>query len=246
MTDLKKSEQQGPRVLVVEDDELMRLAVEDALSCAGFQVHAVSDLASFDSAYAAFQPALVVVDWGLGDAEGIEIVRHLAAAAGVGVLMLTARGSLEHRLQGLETGADAYMVKPVDWRELVLTLQALHRRLASVGDRRDNAFSFEPRQFQLRSPGGHLVVLNAQECMLIECLLRRPGDVVAKETLMGVLGTHEDAWGEPRLAQTVSRLRRKLEAMEPGWQPLRTVHRVGYAFDPASQIGSTSQEPSRP
>lgn len=246
MTDSSKSLIQDSRVLVIEDDELMRLAVADALACAGFLVHAVSDLASFNAAYAAFKPALVVVDWGLGDAEGIDIVRQLADEVDVGVVMLTARGSLDHRLLGLESGADAYLVKPVDWRELVLTLRALRRRLAGLTSRQDQAFSFEPRHFRLRSPGGHVVILNAQECMLIECLLRRPGEVVPKETLLGALGAHEDAWGEPRLAQTVSRLRRKLEAVEAGWLPLRTVHRVGYAFDAVSRLDVARPEVDRP
>jgi DNA-binding response OmpR family regulator len=74
-------------------------------------------------------------------------------------------------------------------------------------------------------------MLNAQECMLIECLLSRPGQVVPKEVLTQSLGAHGEAWGEPRLAQTASRLRRKIEELEPDWQPLRIVHQVDYAFD---------------
>lgn len=233
------------RVLVVEDDELMRVAVADALADAGYVVRSVPDGASFDRAYLDFQPDLAVVDWGLGDVEGTDIVRRVAGEPGVGVVMLTARGALEHRLQGLESGADAYLVKPVDWRELVLTLQALHRRLTGLPPARE-AFEFEPRRFRMRSPGGRMVTLNAQECVLIEFLLRRPGEVVPKETLMGALGAHGDAWGEPRLAQTVSRLRRKIEATDPGWQALRTVHRVGYAFDVLPAAGGHADPAHEP
>jgi DNA-binding response OmpR family regulator len=74
-------------------------------------------------------------------------------------------------------------------------------------------------------------MLNAKKCMFIECLLSRPGQVAPKEVLTQSLGAHGEAWGEPRLAQTAFRLRRKIEALGPDWQPLRIVHRVAYAFD---------------
>ena len=222
----------APSVLVVEDQALMREAIVDALVQEGFDVRAVQDGAGFDQAFSQQRPALVVVDWGLPDVEGTAIVERVSREPDIGVVMLTGRGGLEHRLQGLERGADAYLVKPVDWRELVLTVRAILRRLdASASLPSHQEMRFEPRLFRMVSPAGQVVELNAQECVLLECLLRRPGEVVPKEVLMVALGAHGDAWGESRLAQTVSRLRRKLEALETPWQPLRTVHRVGYAFE---------------
>ena len=221
------------RVLVVEDQDLMRAAIVDALSEHGFDVEAVSDGAGFEQAFSRQRPALVVVDWGLPDVEGTAIVERVSREPDVGVVMLTGRGGLDNRLQGLERGADAYLVKPVDWREMVLTLRAILRRLEAAGQPLPGPGArFEPRLFQITTPAGQRVEVNAQECVLLECLLRRPGEVVPKEVLMEALGAHGDAWGEPRLAQTVSRLRRKLQAHQPDWQPLRTVHRMGYAFDP--------------
>jgi len=222
----------APSVLVVEDQALMREAIVDALVQEGFDVRAVQDGAGFDQAFSQQRPALVVVDWGLPDVEGTAIVERVSREPDIGVVMLTGRGGLEHRLQGLERGADAYLVKPVDWRELVLTVRAILRRLdASASLPSHQEMRFEPRLFRMVSPAGQVVELNAQECVLLECLLRRPGEVVPKEVLMVALGAHGDAWGESRLAQTVSRLRRKLEALGKPWQPLRTVHRVGYAFE---------------
>ena len=221
-------------VLVVEDQALMREAIVDALVQEGFDVRAVQDGAGFDQAFSQQRPALVVVDWGLPDVDGTAIVERVSREPDIGVVMLTGRGGLEHRLQGLQRGADAYLVKPVDWRELVLTVRAILRRLdASAFQPPHQEMRFEPRLFRVVSPAGHVIELNAQECVLLECLLRRPGEVVPKDALMEALGAHGDAWGEPRLAQTVSRLRRKFEAHDSQWQPLRTVHRVGYAFDPA-------------
>lgn len=223
---------QAPRILVVEDQALMRDAIVESLCQEGFEVVVAADGAAFADAFARERPALVVVDWGLPDVEGTAIVERVSRELDIGVVMLTGRGGLEHRLQGLERGADAYLVKPVDWRELVLTIRAILRRLDPARAlSKVTGFRFEPRLFLLTSPAGQSIELNAQECVLLECLLRRPGEVVPKEVLMEALGAHGDAWGESRLAQTVSRLRRKLEAYQPSWQPLRTVHRIGYAFD---------------
>jgi len=224
--------QHALRILVVEDQVLMREAIVRSLSREGFDVVAVADGAGFAEAFARQRPCLVVVDWELPDVDGTVIVERVSQESDIGVVMLTGRGGLESRLQGLEVGADAYLVKPVDWRELVLTIRAILRRLSLAGAAsRAAGFQFWPRLFQMVSPAGELIELNSQECVLLECLLRRPGEVVPKEALMVALGAHGDAWGESRLAQTVSRLRRKLEACETPWQPLRTVHRVGYAFE---------------
>lgn len=221
----------------------MREAIALALTDAGYRVDTAGDGQAFRSAWEARRPELVVLDWGLPDADGAAIARELNLQGEVGIVMLTACGSLEHRLQGLELGADAYLVKPVDWRELVLTVQAVLKRLPSLQENEATTSKFWPRQFELSTPCGARMRLNAQECTLVEWLLRRPGEVVAKESLMEALGAHGDAWGEPRLAQTVSRLRRKIEAHCPGWAPLVTVHRVGYSFDldtpvlPSAQVG---------
>lgn len=219
-------------VLVVEDQALMREAIVDALTQEGFDVRAVQDGAGFDKAFSQQRPALVVVDWGLPDVDGTAIVERVSREPDVGVVMLTGRGGLEHRLQGLERGADAYLVKPVDWRELVLTVRAILKRLkARLGSGESRGARFLPRLFELTAPNGARIKLNAQECTLLEWLQRRPGEVVHREVLMEALGAYGDAWGEARLAQTVSRLRRKIEAQCPGWAPLCTVHRLGYSLE---------------
>jgi DNA-binding response OmpR family regulator len=251
-----------PDVLVVEDDALMRDSVVAALRADGLVVEAVADGAGFDAAFealAASPPRLLLLDRGLPDVDGAAIARRVSGRGDIGIVMLTAQGGLDERLHGLQQGADVYLVKPVDPRELVLTVRAVLRRLAALAPPSPPSpspslqpaspltpqplpspatqgpahtlFAFEPRLFRLRAPDGTLVPLNATECALIDRLLREPGEVVAKEALMDALGTHDDAWGEARLMQTVSRLRRKLQTLTPGWTPLRTVSRVGYAFD---------------
>lgn len=216
-------------LIVLEDDALMRDAVVEALSKAGYRTSGVASGREFERLAAQDPPALLVIDRGLPDGDGAEVARRWSVRGGVGIVMLTARGALDERLRGLEVGADAYLVKPVDWRELVLTVKAVLKRLRpATGE--TGGFEFNPRQFRMVAPSGERIALNAQEAVLIEHLLRQPGEVVDKVLLMEALGAHGDAWGEARLAQTVSRLRRKIAALCPGWDPLRTVYRVGYAF----------------
>ena len=216
-------------VIVLEDDALMRDAVVDALEAEGFRATGVYSRREFDRVAAADPPALLVIDRGLPDGDGAMVAREWSERGAVGIVMLTAHGALDERLRGLEHGADAYLVKPVDWRELVLTVKAVLKRLRPAASA-PTGFEFHPRQFRMTAPGGEAIALNAQESVLIEHLLRQPGEVVDKVLLMEALGAHGDAWGEARLAQTVSRLRRKIDALAPGWNPLRTVYRVGYAF----------------
>ena len=220
---------QSDHLIVLEDDTLMRDAVVDALQEGGFRVTGVGTRQDFERVAADDPPALVVIDRGLPDGDGADVAREWSERGAVGIVMLTAHGALDERLRGLEHGADAYLVKPVDWRELVLTVKAVLKRLRPAGGEAPG-FQFLPRQFRMTAPGGEPIALNAQESVLIEHLLRQPGEVVDKVLLMEALGAHGDAWGEARLAQTVSRLRRKIEALAPGWNPLRTVYRVGYAF----------------
>lgn len=235
MPDINVRAPTRPLILVVEDEPLMREAIASALIQQGFEVAVAGDGAEFEKALSQQRPALVLVDWGLPDVEGTTIVERVSQMPDIGVVMLTGRGTLEHRLQGMERGADAYLVKPVDWRELTLTLRAILKRLAAYTSQPAGGTvqvpRFSPRHFELTAPNGERIQLNAQECTLVEWLLRRPGEVVPKEALMEALGAHGDAWGEPRLAQTVSRLRRKLEGHCPGWAPLTTVHRVGYRLN---------------
>jgi DNA-binding response OmpR family regulator len=219
-------------LIVLEDDALMRDAVVHALEEAGYRVTGVASRQAFEAVAQADPPALLVIDRGLPDGDGAEVARHWSERQTVGIVMLTAYGALDERLRGWEHGADAYLVKPVDWRELVLTVKAVLKRLRPPADMASApaGFEFMPRQFRMTAPDGQSIPLNAQESVLIDHLLREPGEVVDKVLLMEALGAHGDAWGEARLAQTVSRLRRKIEALAPGWNPLRTVYRVGYAF----------------
>ena len=117
-----------PRVLVVEDDEEIALVLQRSLRLEGYEVRIVGDGETALDQSAAFNPDLVILDLGLPKLDGIEVARRLRSADDVPILMLTARDALESRVEGLDSGADDYLVKPFDLQELLARVRALLRR----------------------------------------------------------------------------------------------------------------------
>ena len=219
-----------PRVLVVEDDEDIALAVQRSLRMEGYEVRIAADgEAALDSA-GAFHPDLVVLDLGLPKLDGMEVARRLRAEGDVPILMLTARDAIESRVEGLDSGADDYLVKPFERQELLARLRALLRRRPprgsasmAVGDLTLNSDTHEVRR------GDRAIELTQREFELLEYLMRNERIVVPRQRLL------EEVWGYDPFATTntievfVSNLRRKLEA---GGEPrlLHTIRGAGYVL----------------
>src|SRR4051812_15534655 len=129
------------RVLVVDDDRAVRDALRRALTLAGYDVHPADGGVDALTQVASAVPDAVVLDIGMPDVDGLEVCRHLRRAGNrVPILMLTARDAVEDRIDGLDAGADDYLVKPFDVGELKARLRALMRRLGGDGD--PDALSF--------------------------------------------------------------------------------------------------------
>jgi two-component system, OmpR family, response regulator MprA len=219
-----------PRVLVVEDDEDIALALQRSLRMEGYEVRIAADgEAALDFA-GAFHPDLVVLDLGLPKIDGIEVARRLRADGDVPILMLTARDGLEARVEGLDSGADDYLVKPFERQELLARLRALLRRRPprgsasmAVADLMLNPDTHEVHR------GERAIELTQREFELLEYLMRNERIVVPRQRLL------EEVWGYDPFATTntievfVSNLRRKLEA---GGEPrlLHTIRGAGYVL----------------
>jgi two-component system, OmpR family, response regulator MprA len=219
-----------PRVLVVEDDEEIALVLQRSLRLEGYEVRIAGDgEAALDQA-AAFNPDLVILDLGLPKLDGIEVARRLRADDDVPILMLTARDALEARVEGLDSGADDYLVKPFERQELLARLRALLRRRPPrgsasvvVGDLALNPDTHEVAR------GEREIELTQREFELLEYLMRNERIVVPRQRLL------EEVWGYDPFATTntievfVSNLRRKLEA---GGEPrlLHTIRGAGYVL----------------
>ncbi|HEV2773409.1 MAG TPA: response regulator transcription factor [Thermoleophilaceae bacterium] len=218
------------RVLVVEDDVEIAGALRRSLALEGYDVELAGDGVEALSEVETFEPDAVVLDLGLPRLDGIEVCRRLREQGDVPILVLTARDAVESRVEGLDSGADDYLVKPFERPELLARVRALLRRrpprgTASliVGDLRLNADRHEARR------AGRPLDLTSREFELLEHLMRNERLVISRESLL------EDVWGYAPFSETntvdvfVSNLRRKLEA---GGEPrmLHTVRGAGYVL----------------
>jgi DNA-binding response OmpR family regulator len=178
-------------------------------------------------------PALVVLDLGLPDADGLDVTRELRRVANVPIVMLTARGDESDRIVGLEVGADDYVVKPFSPRELVARVRAVLRRAeggASAGDTvqaLDVTIDVPRRRVHV---GERPVELTATEFALLETLAREPGRVFTRAQLLdAVHGVSFESY-ERAVDAHVKNLRRKLEPAPGAPRYIQTVHGVGYRF----------------
>jgi len=218
------------RVLVVEDDDEIAQTLQRSLRLEGYEVRIASDgVSALDDAHA-FLPDLVVLDLGLPRLDGIEVARTLREQDDVPILMLTARDALEARVEGLDAGADDYLVKPFERQELLARLRALLRRRPPrgaaplvVGDLQLNPDTHEVER------GDRAIELTQREFELLEYLMRNERIVISRQRLL------DEVWGYDPFSTTntievfVSNLRRKLES---GGEPrlLHTIRGAGYVL----------------
>lgn len=213
------------RVLLVEDDRLLGSAVQAGLAQSGYDVDWVYDGIAADQALAMEGQDLLVLDLGLPRKDGLSVLRDLRQRGSeLPVLILTARDAIEDRVQGLDLGADDYLVKPFDLEELTARLRAIGRRRAGRASPliRHGALTFDPAARSL-SFEGEEVNLHPKEIAILEALLESRGRALSRERLEQLLY----GWGEGAESNTVEvhvhHLRKKL-----GKELIRTIRGVGY------------------
>jgi DNA-binding response OmpR family regulator len=210
---LSEVDQIGGRVLVVEDDVDIADVLRRSLRNEGYEVRTSADGIEALDVAAGFVPDLVVLDLGLPGLDGVEVCKRLRSDGDVPILMLTARAETEDRVAGLDSGADDYLVKPFERKELLARIRALLRRRPprgaaslEVGDRILNPDTREVKR------GEREIELTNREFELLEFLMRNERLVVSRERLL------DEVWGYDPMAATntidvfISNLRRKLEA----------------------------------
>ncbi len=218
------------RVGLVEDNLDYRAEVAFHLRRAGFEITLESDGIGIDAQLADCPCDLLVLDLGLPTEDGLVIAQRLRQQQpGLGIVMLTARGSLDDRLSGLEGGADAYLVKPVDMRELVATLHSVQRRLIAAAPPSET-WSLASDTLSIHSPAGEAVALTATEMDLLKCLAAAAPEPVSREALAAAMGHTEPDFDYRRLEVAFSRLRKKIETATAGESPVRAARGRGYVF----------------
>lgn len=225
-------------ILVVDDDAALRSLLTRYLSENGYAVTAVADGAAMREALAERRPDLVILDLMLPGDDGFTLARHLRSAGELPIVMLSARGEDVDRIVGLEIGADDYLPKPFNPRELLARIRAVLRRqrpAAAAGA--GAAICFGPYRLELERHrllrDGVEVILTGGEFALLRVFAEHPNRVLERDTLLERLKGYERNPFDRSIDVRVNRLRRKIEADPASPHYIRTVWGEGYMFCPA-------------
>ncbi|HYD19534.1 MAG TPA: response regulator transcription factor [Patescibacteria group bacterium] len=217
------------RVLLVEDNEPLSEAIAESLANAGFAVDRVARGEDALSVTADQQYDALVLDLGLPDMDGMDVLKALREKKNaVPVLMLTARDALSDKIDGLNRGADDYMVKPFETDELIARLKALLRRPAETLSEiiKVGNLNFDTTNRQARA-GEKILELSKRETDLLEHLLRSLGKIVPKKSIEMRLYSYDDKGSVNSVEVLVHRLRKKLQNYDAGID-IHTLRGIGY------------------
>jgi len=227
------------RVLVVEDDPAMRRALSLNLGARGFEVTAVPDGAAALDAVAAESPDIIVLDLGLPDLDGMDIIRAVRGYSRTPIVVLSGRSGSGDKVDALEAGADDYVTKPFDVNELVARLRAATRR--ADGNERHGLIRFGSATINLTAKTAeraaadgqaHRVQLTPTEWHLLEILITHPGRLISQRHLLDALRGQPGYTDSSYLRIYMAQLRRKLEDQPSRPRHLLTEPGMGYRYQP--------------
>jgi two-component system OmpR family response regulator len=239
------------RLLVVDDEDDIREMLADYLGSYGFDVDTVADGAAMRAIMAAHSYDLVLLDLGLPGEDGLSLARELRSLPSLGIIIVTGRGQPVDRIIGLEVGADDYVAKPFELRELLARVRSVLRRVkaaapaaaAEAGER----LCFDGWQIDLVARSlwrqdGQPVPLTTGEFELLAVFARHPNRVLSRDELMDALHRREASPYDRSIDVQVGRLRRKIERDPAQPELIKSVRGIGYVFTarvtPAGLLGS--------
>ena len=223
-------------VILVEDDERLLTNLVELLSLKGFDVLGASSAFEFFQGLTAKHYDVAVVDINLPDKSGFEIVNHLRENTRLGIIVMTARHTINDKVKGYESGADYYFVKPVHIRELEASVNNLLSRLCKAGEQKGDGGSggeweFNAKQLILLSPDGNVIDLTVKEAAFIDILIQKYPDTVSREVFLKALNYEATGtYGERALYVMITRLRSKIRDETGEEAPIKTLRTVGYCF----------------
>ena len=223
------------RILLVEDNQALAEGLAAILRGSGYAVDAVADGASAEAVAAAEAYDLVILDLNLPEMDGLDVLRAMRARQNkAAVMILTARGTPEERVKGLDLGADDYMIKPFDISEFEARIRVLLRRHAGL---RSSIVSYGGVTFDLNSrtfsSHGTPLDIPAREVALLELLFLRAGKVVSKDAIMRSMTDFDDDLSANAIEQYVSRLRRRLASHG---LTVKTARGIGYYLETVASV----------
>lgn len=225
-------------ILLVDDDPTFRNLLTFILKQDGHSVETAASAAEMHAHIAGYRPDLVLLDLGLPDEDGIVLLRQLVARSGPAVIVITGRTDQEMVLTALELGADDYITKPFDPREVIMRLRTVLSRSSRSGQSDDvpddgihfNGWTLNRRARSLSSSNGQDVPITAGEFNLLAALLARPGWALSRDQLLDAISSSDDP-PSPRMVDVfVSQLRAKIDRGREGPSLILTVRGHGYRF----------------
>lgn len=228
-------------IVVVEDEASLRADLVEYLTACGHGVVGCADGIALDVALARQPADILILDVNLPGEDGFSIAKRLREQSEVGIIMLTARGVNVDRVVGLEIGADVYLVKPIELRELEAQVRTLARRLKvqpsgaaapvlAPAAAPTAGWIYDQVAWAMIAPGGATLKLTANERVFVNLLVERPGEPVSRADIFRALGKREWDVGDRSVDSMVRRLRAKGEETLGHPLPIEAVHGTGYAF----------------
>lgn len=227
----------GHDIIVCDDEPELRESLIDYLEGKGYRVRGASDGEALSRLLAVRMPELVILDVRMPKVDGLSALKTIRADSNLPVIMLTAADDSVDRILGLELGADDYVGKPVDLRELEARIRAVLRRGAHVSERapegrlRFAGLTLDLSGARLYGPEEDEIPLTAMEFSLLHTFLKNKGRIMTRDQLLEQ--AHNRNWDpfDRSIDLRISRLRRKLEPLAGGATIIRTVRGMGYVFD---------------
>ncbi|HSG90744.1 MAG TPA: response regulator [Pseudomonadales bacterium] len=228
-----------PRVIVVEDEPITRAQLAAHLEEAGFDVQTRADGSGLEDLVLASGAELVLLDIKLPGADGLTLTRAVRASSDVGIILVTSRQEQIDRIVGLESGADDYVTKPFDPRELVSRARNLQRRVQAQRQqlRRQQQCRFvgwilDLGRRELTDPEGQSIHLSAGEFQLLATFVEHAGEILTRDRIMNLIRNREWYPDDRYIDVLVGQLRRKLGETASTASIITTIHGTGYLFAP--------------
>lgn len=230
------------KILIVDDDVRICRTLRSYLKREGYSVSIASDSEEMWQQFSSIEPDLILLDVVLPTDDGITLARELRKISDVGIIMLTGKNDPVDQIIGLEMGADDYVTKPFDERQLLARIRSLLRRrpasasgTSSAADESENKLVFEGFaldlfRHELIAPSGEQLALTSHEFRLLEIFVRNPGGVLSRDRIMQRLYDRDWSQNDRSVDVLVSKLRRKIEKDPSQPRLILTIRNFGYKF----------------
>ena len=236
----------GTRILVVDDDRVVREMLAQYLTEHGYEVALADGGEAMRAELDRAVPAVVLLDVRMPGSDGLTLARHVREHYDVGIIMVTAAGDIVDRVAGLEVGADDYIAKPFDLRELRARLKSVLRRLEAKTPQTTPAAqarrisvgkcSLDLLSHQLSDAGGHEIPITPMEFDLLRVLIEHPNQVLSRDRLLTLTRNRDRDPFDRSIDIRIARLRSKVEDDPERPRAIRTVRGAGYMYVPAERL----------